>query len=109
MNELRSRSWTEELRKQCKTADGGGIDDAAPATVHVLSGKETPTVKFSTDSIDIDEGDSETVHLLADGMQGDEVGAVSVAVRGEMLSFRCGRTAARSRGWCRSAATPTRS
>ena len=37
--------------------DGGGIDDADPATVTVLSGEETPTVTFSTDSIDIDEGD----------------------------------------------------
>ena len=65
--------------------DGGGIDDADPATVTVLSGEETPTVKFSDDSIDIDEGDSETVHILAGGMQGDEVGAVTVAVRGEAL------------------------
>ena len=66
-------------------ANGGGIDDADPATVTVLSGQETPTVTFSTESIDIDEGDSETVHLLAGGMQGDEVGAVTVAVRGEAL------------------------
>ena len=66
-------------------ADGGPIDDADPATVTVLSGAETPTVTFSTESIDIDEGDSETVHLLAGGMQGDEVGAVTVAVRGEAL------------------------
>ena len=66
-----------------KADDGGGIEDAAPATVTVLSSKETPTVTFSTDSIDIDEGDSETVHLLAGGMQGDEVGAVTVAVRGD--------------------------
>ena len=66
-------------------ADGGGIDDADPATVTVLSGEETPTVKFSDDSISIDEGDSETVHILAGGMQGDEVGAVTVAVRGEAL------------------------
>ncbi len=68
-----------------KVADGGGIDDAAPATVTILSSKETPTVTFSTASIDIDEGDSETVHLLAGGMQGDEVGAVTVAVRGDAL------------------------
>ena len=66
-----------------KNADGGAVGDAAPATVTVRSGKETPTVTFSTDSIDIDEGDSETVHLLAGGMQGDEVGAVTVAVRGD--------------------------
>ena len=66
-----------------KNADGGAVGDAAPATVTVRSGKETPTVTFSTDSIDIDEGDSETVHLLAGGMQGDEVGAVTVVVRGD--------------------------
>ena len=64
-------------------ADGGGIDDADPATVTVLSGAETPTVTFSTDSISIDEGDSETVHLLAGGMQGDEVGSAAVRVRGD--------------------------
>ena len=66
-----------------KNADGGAVGDAAPATVTVRSGKETPTVAFSTESIGIDEGDSETVHLLASGMQGDEVGAVTVAVRGD--------------------------
>ena len=66
-------------------ADGGGIDDADPATVTVLSGQETPTVEFSTDSISIDEGESKSVHILADSMQGDEVGAVSVAVRGDAL------------------------
>ena len=66
-------------------AEGGGIDDADPATVTVLSGEETPTVTFSDDSISIDEGDSKSVHLLASTMQGDEVGAVTVAVRGEAL------------------------
>ena len=66
-------------------ADGGGIDDADPATVTVLSGAETPTVEFSTESISIDEGESKSVHLLASGMQGDEVGSVAVAVRGEAL------------------------
>ena len=62
--------------------DGGGID-AASAMVTVLSGEERPTVTFSTDSVSIDEGDSETVHLFASGMQGDAVGMVSVAVRGD--------------------------
>ena len=66
-----------------KADEGGAIGDAAPATVTVLSGEETPTVTFSTDSISIDEGDSETVHILADSMQGDEVGSVAVRVRGE--------------------------
>ena len=66
-------------------ADGGGIDDADPATVTVLSGEETPTVTFSDDGIDINEGESKSVHLLASGMQGDEVGTVTVAVRGDAL------------------------
>ena len=64
-------------------ADGGAVGDAAPATVTILSGAETPTVTFSKESISLEEGESETVHLLAAGMQGDEVGAATVVVRGE--------------------------
>ena len=66
-----------------KKGEGGPIDDSVPATVTVLSGEETPTVTFSTESISIDEGESKSVHVLASGMQGDEVGMVTVAVRGE--------------------------
>ena len=66
-----------------KMAEGGGIEDANPATITILSGEETPTVTFSKESISIDEGDSETVHILADTMQGDEVGSVAVRVRGD--------------------------
>ena len=66
-----------------KKGEGGPIDASVPATVTVLSGEETPTVTFSRESISIDEGESESVHLLAAGMQGDEVGSASVAVRGE--------------------------
>ena len=45
---------------------GGGIENADPATVTILSGEETPTVTFSKESVSIDEGDSETVHILAE-------------------------------------------
>ena len=68
-----------------KMSEGGGIDDADPATVTILSGEETPTVTFSTEAIDIDEGDSETVHLLADTDQGSEVGSATVRVTGDAL------------------------
>ena len=64
-------------------ADGGGIDPADPATVTILSGEETPTVTFSTESVTVHEGDTETVHLLADGDQGNQVGAVAVSVSGD--------------------------
>ena len=74
----------EEGRTEAsKFGEGGGIEDADSATVTVLSGEDTPTVTFSTESISIDEGESKSVHLLASGMQGDEVGAVSVRVRGD--------------------------
>ena len=66
-----------------KMGEGGPIDDSVPTTVNVLSGTETPTVTFSTDAVTIDEGGTETVHILADTNQGDQVGAVSVSVIGE--------------------------
>ncbi len=66
-----------------KRGEGGPIDDSVPGTVTVLSGEETPTVTFSTDAVSIDEGESETVHILADTAQGGEVGSVLVRVRGD--------------------------
>ena len=63
--------------------NGGGIEDSNPATVTLLSGEETPTVTFSTDSVTIDEGGTETVHILADTNQGDQVGSVAVSVTGD--------------------------
>ena len=68
-----------------KKGDGGAIEDAAPATVTLLSGEETPTVTFSKSSISIDEGGMDTVHLLADGDQGDQVGSAAVSVSGDAL------------------------
>ena len=68
-----------------KVGDGGGIDPSDPATVTILSGEETPTVTFSKESVNIEEGASETVHLLASGMQGSEVGSATVSVRGDAL------------------------
>ena len=68
-----------------KRGDGGAIQDANPATVTLLSGEETPTVTFSKASVSIDEGASETVHLLADSDQGDQVGSATVRVSGDAL------------------------
>ena len=66
-----------------KRGEGGPIDDSVPATVAVLSGEETPTVTFSKDSVSIEEGGMETVHLLADTDQGDQVGSATVSVSGD--------------------------
>ncbi len=66
-----------------KMGEGGAIGESRPASVTVLSGEETPTVTFSTDSVTIDEGGMETVHILADTDQGDQVGSVGVSVSGD--------------------------
>ncbi|MCY4598339.1 MAG: hypothetical protein OXF27_00240 [Acidobacteria bacterium] len=65
--------------------EGGGIDEADPATVTVVSGAETPTVTFSKSSISIEEGGEDTVHLLADTEQGDKVNSAAVSVSGDAL------------------------
>ena len=72
-----------EGRTEAQKLARGGIDDSDPATVTLLSGEETPTVTFSTESVTMNEGDTETVHLLADGEQGDQVGAVAISVSGD--------------------------
>ena len=66
-----------------KLGDGGAVEDSDAATVTILSGEETPTVTFSTESVTMNEGDTETVHLLADGEQGDQVGTVLVELSGD--------------------------
>ena len=51
-------------------------------------GEDAPVVSFATTSIDIDEGMTNTVAILADGKLGTEVGSVMVSVSGDaMLSL----------------------
>ncbi len=66
-----------------KMGEGGPLGDSRPTAVTVLSGEETPTVTFSTDAVTIDEGGMETVHILADTDQGDQVGSATVSVSGD--------------------------
>ena len=82
-DEMISLTLADGRREAEQEGDGGGIEASAPATVTILSGEETPTVTFSTESVTMSEGDTETVHLLADGDQGDQVGAVAVSVSGD--------------------------
>ena len=58
-------------------ADGGGI------TITVDSNEETPTVSFSTADINVDEGGTQTLYLVADTQQGGEVGEADVMVSGD--------------------------
>ncbi len=69
-----------------------GYGDIAAGTDLVVTvrseGEAVPTVSFATTSIAIDEGDTNTVAILADGTLGTEVGSVMVSVSGDaMLSL----------------------
>ena len=48
-------------------------------------GEETPVVSFATTSINIDEGSTEAVAILADGLHGHEVGSVMVHKGGDAV------------------------
>ena len=67
----------------------GAITAGPDLVVTVFSeGEAKPTVSFATSSIDIDEGGTETVAILADGALGPEVGSVMVSMSGyAMLSL----------------------
>ena len=72
------------------TPAGYGTLGAGPDLVVTVrsEGEDKPTVSFATTSIDIDEGGTNTVAILADGKLGDEVGSVMVSVSGDaMLSL----------------------
>ena len=70
------------------SATDGSITDGGGITITVDSNEAAPTVSFATSSIDIDEGATNTVAILADGALGAEVGTVMVSVSGDaMLSL----------------------
>ena len=69
---------------------GYGSVAAGPNLVVTVQseGEAVPTVSFATTSIDIAEGGTNTVAILADGTLGAEVGSVMVSVSGDaMLSL----------------------
>ena len=68
-------------------ADGTVMDGGA-ITITIDSNEPVPTVSFATSSIDIDEGMTNTVAIIADSKSGAEVGSVMVSMSGDaMLSL----------------------
>ena len=64
----------------------GNVAAGADLVVTVRSeGEDKPTVTFATTSITIDEGDDNTVAIIADGKLGPEVGSVMVSVSGDAM------------------------
>ena len=63
----------------------GTIADGGALTITVDSNEAAPSVSFATTSINIDEGATESVAILADGPLGDEVGSVMVHKSGDAV------------------------
>ena len=57
----------------------------SPLTVTVDSDEAAPTLSFSPTDVTIDEGDSVSTRLIADGMSATEVGMVKLMVEGDAM------------------------
>ena len=76
--------WSRSASSGCRwhgVPTGYGNIAAGPDLVVTVrsEGEEKPTVTFATTSIAIDEGDTNTVAIIADGKLGPEVGSVMVS------------------------------
>ena len=66
----------------------GNVAAGNSLVVTVQSNEAVPTVQFGTSSLNIDEGSTETVAILADEVTGPEVDSVMVSLAGDaMLSL----------------------
>ena len=64
----------------------GNVAGGADLVVTVRSeGEAAPTVSFATTSLAIDEGENNTVAIIADGKLGPEVGSVMVSMSGDAM------------------------
>ena len=90
-DEMVTFSFVDESLTGTTDAEGmvGDLAVGPDLVVTVQSeGEDPPEVSFATTSIDIDEGSTNTVAILADGELGAEVGTVMVSMSGDaMLSL----------------------
>ena len=63
----------------------GHIAKGAPLTITVNSDEAAPTLSFSPTDVTIDEGDSVSTRLIADGQHATEVGMVKLMVEGDAM------------------------
>ena len=77
-------SLSFESMSLMSTAEGS-VAAGSPLQIHIESDEAAPTVSFATSSIDVDEGGTNTVAILADGTLGPEVGSVMVSVSGDAM------------------------
>ena len=92
MSGFRDEMVTFSFVEKSLTGEPMGVGNVAAGPDLVVTvqseGEAVPVVSFATTSIAIDEGDTNTVAILADGALGAEVGSVMVSMSGDaMLSL----------------------
>ena len=82
------------------SATVGDLTAGAALQIHVQSDEEVPVVGFVPTALALDEGESNTVSIYADGETGAEVDMVTVSVTGDaMLSLMGDAVTAQDDGW----------
>ena len=85
---FRDREVALSFTEKSLMTDAGDLTDGGALPIMVQSNEAVPTVSFATSRIDIDEGGTNTVAILATESTGPEVGSVLVSVSGDaMLSL----------------------
>ena len=63
----------------------GTIGTASPLVINIDSNEPVPTLSFSPTDVTIDEGESVSTRLIAEGKFGAEVGMVKLSVEGDAM------------------------
>ena len=82
-SDYRDSSVTLALRTASLMTQRGNVVAGAPARIQVLNDDPVPVVDFSTGSLAIDEGGSQTVAVVAEGALGGAVMRVAIEAAGD--------------------------
>ena len=84
-SDYRDTSVTLAIRAASLDTQRGNVVAGAPARIQVLNDDPVPVVDFSTGTLAIDEGGSQTVAVVAEGPLGGAVMQVAVEAAGDAL------------------------
>ena len=82
-SDYRDSSVTLAFRAASLETRDGNVAAGPPASIQVLNDDPVPVVEFATDALAIDEGGSQTVAVVAEGLLGGAVMRVAVEAAGD--------------------------
>ena len=84
-SDYRDSSVTLAFRAASLQTRDGMVDAGPPARIQVINDDPVPVVEFATGALEIDEGGSQTVVIVAEGQLGGAVMHVAVEAAGDAL------------------------